>query len=125
MRSLEVKLQLAACLQLQPLLLLLVLLLLVPPPPPLLLVLLLLPLHELTSFLRATAGRIWDLRTGRTAFVLQGHVKQVLTLDFHPDGFTVATGGDDHVVKVGRSNAGRAVPLCPERSLGAVSPGVF
>jgi WD40 repeat protein len=37
-------------------------------------------------------GRIWDCRTGRSAFVLQGHVRQVLSIDFAPDGYHVATG---------------------------------
>jgi WD40 repeat protein len=40
----------------------------------------------------ANAGRIWDCRTGRSVFVLQGHVRQVLSIDFSPDGYHVATG---------------------------------
>lgn len=31
-------------------------------------------------------GRVWDIRTGRTAMVLDGHVKEILTLDFAPNG---------------------------------------
>jgi WD40 repeat protein len=46
------------------------------------------------------AGRIWDCRTGRCVFTLAGHVKQIIALDFAPDGYHVATGGDDHTVKV-------------------------
>lgn len=49
------------------------------------------------------AGRLWDCRTGRSIFVLQGHVKQVIAVDFAPDGYHIATGGDDHTVKVRRS----------------------
>ena len=31
-------------------------------------------------------GRIWDLRTGRTAMVLDGHVEGILSLAFAPNG---------------------------------------
>ncbi len=31
-------------------------------------------------------ARAWDLRTGRTAMVLDGHVREVLALDFAPNG---------------------------------------
>jgi U4/U6 small nuclear ribonucleoprotein PRP4 len=40
------------------------------------------------------------MRTGRGVFLLEGHIKQVLAIDFSPDGYRVATGGDDHTVKV-------------------------
>lgn len=31
-------------------------------------------------------GRVWDLRTGRTAMVLDGHADKILALDFSPNG---------------------------------------
>lgn len=31
-------------------------------------------------------GRVWDLRSGRTAMVLDGHVKDILAIDFSPNG---------------------------------------
>src|SRR5690606_26497491 len=31
--------------------------------------------------------RVWDLRTGRTVMPLTGHVRQILSLDFSPNGF--------------------------------------
>ena len=31
-------------------------------------------------------GRVWDLRTGRTAMVLDGHIKEILAMDFAPNG---------------------------------------
>ena len=31
-------------------------------------------------------GRVWDIRTGRTAMVLDGHVKEILSMDFAPNG---------------------------------------
>lgn len=68
-------------------------------------------------------GRLWDLRSGKSILVLpvrttnarccrhvcnpgshpsdwQGHVKQLLTMDFSPDGFHLATGSDDHTVRI-------------------------
>ena len=32
-------------------------------------------------------GRVWDLRTGRTAMVLDGHVQGIYGIDFSPNGF--------------------------------------
>ena len=32
-------------------------------------------------------GRVWDLRTGRTAMVLDGHVEGILTMAFSPNGY--------------------------------------
>lgn len=32
-------------------------------------------------------GRVWDLRTGRTAMVLDGHVEGILTIAFSPNGY--------------------------------------
>jgi U4/U6 small nuclear ribonucleoprotein PRP4 len=31
---------------------------------------------------------------------MEGHIKQVLALDFSPDGYHVVTGSDDHQAKV-------------------------
>jgi len=31
-------------------------------------------------------GRVWDLRTGRTAMVLDGHVQAIFSLAFSPTG---------------------------------------
>lgn len=31
-------------------------------------------------------GRVWDLRSGKTAMVLDGHVKDILAIDFAPNG---------------------------------------
>eukprot|EP00898_Chlorokybus_atmophyticus_P003963 jgi/Chlat1/4568/Chrsp29S00341 len=45
-------------------------------------------------------GRVWDLRTGRSIVLLQGHVKPVLAVDFSPNGYHVATGSEDHAVKI-------------------------
>jgi U4/U6 small nuclear ribonucleoprotein PRP4 len=40
------------------------------------------------------------LRTGKTILPLQGHAKQLLAIDFHPDNRHVATGSDDHAIRI-------------------------
>lgn len=34
-------------------------------------------------------GRVWDLRTGRTAMVLDGHAQAIFGIDFSPNGCVV------------------------------------
>lgn len=46
------------------------------------------------------AGRVWDCRTGRSIFTMEGHIKQILSLDFSPNGYHIVTGSDDHTCKV-------------------------
>ncbi|CAE6475128.1 unnamed protein product [Rhizoctonia solani] len=36
-------------------------------------------------------GRVWDLRTGRTAMVLDGHGQAIYGMDFSPNGYQIAT----------------------------------
>jgi len=55
------------------------------------------PTHPPTT--RAT-GRVWDCRTGRSVQVLEGHVKQILCIDFSPNGYQIATGSDDHSARI-------------------------
>ncbi len=47
------------------------------------------------------AGRVWDMRTGRSVLLLGGHVKSLLAIDFSPNGYHVATGSEDHSARVG------------------------
>lgn len=47
-----------------------------------------------------SAGRVWDMRTGRSIMALQGHVQGILTMDFSPDGYHVATGSEDHSCRI-------------------------
>lgn len=45
--------------------------------------------------------RIWDLRSGKSIMPLRGgHSKQVLCMDFSPNGYHLATGSDDHTVRI-------------------------
>lgn len=54
--------------------------------------------------IRSTApeGRIslWDSTTGIEFRTLEGHSAAVLSLDWSPDGKTLASGGHDHIVKL-------------------------
>ncbi len=47
-----------------------------------------------------SAGRIWDLRIGRSILVLEGHVKGILAVDFSPNGYQLASGSEDHSVRI-------------------------
>ena len=40
------------------------------------------------------------MRTGRSIMALQGHVQGILTMDFSPDGFHLATGSEDHSCRI-------------------------
>lgn len=42
-------------------------------------------IYALSSGLDAI-GRVWDLRTGKTAMVLDGHVQTIFAIDFSPNG---------------------------------------
>ena len=48
----------------------------------------------------AVTGRVWDIRTGRSITALQGHVKGILSMDFSPDGYHLATGSEDHSCRI-------------------------
>lgn len=41
------------------------------------------------------------MRTGRSVLLLSGHVKALLSIDFSPNGYHVATGSEDHSARVG------------------------
>jgi WD40 repeat protein len=43
---------------------------------------------------------VWDLRSGRSIMVLEGHVKMLLALDFSPCGRLLASGSEDHSARV-------------------------
>jgi U4/U6 small nuclear ribonucleoprotein PRP4 len=44
-------------------------------------------------------GRIWDLRTGRTVMILEGHVREIFGMDWGVDGYRVLSGSGDGWVK--------------------------
>ncbi|CAF2852754.1 unnamed protein product [Rotaria sp. Silwood2] len=42
----------------------------------------------------------WDLRTGRCIMLLKGHLKPVLSIDFSPNGYHIATGSENNSCKI-------------------------
>ena len=45
-------------------------------------------------------GRVWDLRTGRCVMFMEGHLKSLLSIDFSPNGYQLATSSEDNTIKV-------------------------
>ncbi|KAG7583512.1 WD40 repeat, partial [Arabidopsis suecica] len=45
-------------------------------------------------------ARVWDLRTGRSILVFQGHIKPVLSVDFSANGYHLASGGEDNQCRI-------------------------
>jgi len=42
---------------------------------------------------------VWDLRTGKGVLPLEGHVGKITCSDFHKNGYHLATGGNDNIVR--------------------------
>ncbi|XP_008400846.1 U4/U6 small nuclear ribonucleoprotein Prp4 [Poecilia reticulata] len=53
------------------------------------------PIRGLDAF-----GRVWDLRTGRCVVFLEGHLKEIYSVHFSPNGHHLATGSGDNTCKV-------------------------
>ena len=45
-------------------------------------------------------ARVWDCRSGRNVHTCEGHVKAVLSLDWSPCGYLLATGSEDNTARV-------------------------
>lgn len=45
-------------------------------------------------------GRLWDVRTGRNVLTLEGHIKPILSMDFSPNGYLLATGSMDNTARI-------------------------
>lgn len=58
-------------------------------------------------------GRVWDLRTGRTAMVLDGHVQGIYSIAFSPTGYQLATGAGDDTIRVWDMRAIKALYTIP------------
>lgn len=46
---------------------------------------------------------MWELRSRSLKMDLPGHADEVFTVDWSPDGATVASGGKDQVLKLWRA----------------------
>jgi WD40 repeat protein len=49
---------------------------------------------------QAGESRLWDLDTGESSHCLTGHARGVRDVRFSPDGRTLATMGEDGVIKL-------------------------
>lgn len=47
-------------------------------------------------------SQVWELRTKKLAMDLPGHADEVYTVDWSPDGASVASGGKDRILKLWR-----------------------
>ena len=45
-------------------------------------------------------GRVWDLRTGRSVMLLEGHVNAIPAVAFSPSCYEVATASSDHSIRI-------------------------
>jgi WD40 repeat protein len=45
-------------------------------------------------------ARLWDLASGETCAIIDGHCGLVEAVAFHPDGKTLATGSQDGTIKL-------------------------
>lgn len=52
---------------------------------------------------------VWDLHTGETRFILEGHAASVSSVDFSPNGQLLASGSDDGTIRLWSSVNGKLV----------------
>lgn len=45
-------------------------------------------------------GRVWDLRSGRSIWVLRGHSKTIYGLQWAPNGYHMITSSEDNTIKI-------------------------
>jgi ribosome assembly protein 4 len=46
--------------------------------------------------------QVWDLRTRKLKMDLPGHADEVFSVDWSPDGWRIASGGKDRMLRIWR-----------------------
>lgn len=70
----------------------------------------------------------WDPETGEQAFTVGAHKRQIFCMAFNPEGTLLATGGQDHRLRLAEAGTGaetRTIPPLPDavRSLAFTRDG--
>ena len=50
--------------------------------------------------------RLWDVGSGRHLQTFSGHASDVLSVDFSPDGLTLASGSSDETIRLWNAETG-------------------
>jgi WD40 repeat protein len=56
---------------------------------------------------------IWDVQTGQCVLTLQGYCDRVFSLAFSPDGLLLASGSEDHLVRIWDIKTGELKSVLP------------
>lgn len=59
---------------------------------------------------------LWDVKTGRQIWSLEGHTEQVTCISFSCDGHLLASRSYDHTVRLWRTDTWEVVTILPELS---------
>src|SRR5262249_44367615 len=51
-------------------------------------------------------ARLWEISSGKELRTLRGHSQPISSLAFSPDGKRIATGSEDHTVKIWDTDSG-------------------
>ncbi len=65
--------------------------------------------HYAVSGGRDQTVRIWDLNTGKEAYILRGHAKEVWSVGFHPNNRNVFSGSWDATARMWDFKSAREV----------------
>ncbi|KAE9463595.1 hypothetical protein C3L33_04503, partial [Rhododendron williamsianum] len=61
-------------------------------------------------------ARVWDLRSGRSILALEGHVQSVFGIGFSPNGYHLATGGEDNTCRIWDLRKRKSLHVIPAHS---------
>ena len=56
-------------------------------------------------------GRVWDLDTGALLLTLEGHIEEITSADYSPDGTRIVTGSVDFTARIWDADTGQQVAV--------------